>query len=64
MKKWPIVIALILAAAGCTFRLDFLGEDRMKEVVLLQSPAKEKILDIPLPVEYPVLRKRADHPEA
>lgn len=44
MKKWPIVIALILAAAGCTFRLDFLGEDRMKEVVLLQSPAKEKIL--------------------
>ncbi|MBN2408138.1 MAG: signal peptide peptidase SppA [Candidatus Aminicenantes bacterium] len=44
MKRWPIVMGLMLAAAGCTVRLDFLGEDRMREVVLLKSPAKEKIL--------------------
>jgi protease-4 len=43
-KKWPVVVGLILAAAGCTVRLDFLGEDRMQEVILLKSPAKEKIL--------------------
>jgi protease-4 len=52
-KKWPVVIGLILAAAGCTVRLDFLGEDRMQEVVLLKSPAKEKILvvDIDGPID-------------
>jgi protease-4 len=45
-KKWPIVIGLILVAAGCTVRLDFLGEDRMQEVVLIKSPAKDKVLVI------------------
>ncbi|MFZ2052889.1 MAG: signal peptide peptidase SppA [Candidatus Aminicenantales bacterium] len=47
-KTWPIIIGLILVASGCTVRLDFLGEDRMQEVVLLKSPAKEKILVIDL----------------
>jgi protease-4 len=45
-KKWPIVIGFVLAAAGCTVRLDFLGEDRMQEVVLIKSPAKDKVLVI------------------
>lgn len=45
-KHWPILVGFILAAAGCTFRVDFLGEDRMQEVVLLKSPAKEKVLVI------------------
>jgi protease-4 len=44
MKKWLIILGLILVGAGCTVRLDFLGEDKMQEVVLLKSPAKEKIL--------------------
>jgi protease-4 len=43
-KKWLIVLGFVLLTAGCTVRLDFLGEDRMKEVVLLKSPAKEKVL--------------------
>ena len=45
-RHWPILAGLILAAAGCTFRVDFLGEDRMQEVVLVKSPAKEKVLVI------------------
>jgi protease-4 len=44
MKKWLIVMGWILVAAGCTVRLDFLGEDRMREVVLLKSPVKDKVL--------------------
>jgi protease-4 len=45
MKRYgPIFLAILLAAAGCTFRFDVLGEDRMQEVVLLKSPAKEKVL--------------------
>ncbi len=43
-KEWLIAIGVILVAAGCTVRLDFLGEDRMQEVVLLKSRAKEKVL--------------------
>ncbi len=46
MRKGPIILGLILVAAGCTVRLDFLGEDRMQEVVLLKSPAREKVLVI------------------
>jgi len=41
---WAIVVGLALAASGCTFRVDFLGESRMQEVVLVKSPAKEKVL--------------------
>ncbi len=43
-KHWLWVCGLVLLAAGCTFRVDFLGEDRMQEVVLVKSPAKEKVL--------------------
>ncbi len=45
MKKWSVVLIAILLA-GCSVRLDFLGEDRLREVVLLKSPAKEKVLVI------------------
>lgn len=45
MKKYgPMLLVILLAAAGCTFRFDVLGEDKMQEVVLLKSPAKEKVL--------------------
>jgi protease-4 len=46
MKKWPLLIGMVLITAGCTFRVDFLGESRMQEVVLIKSPAKEKVLVI------------------
>jgi len=44
MNKWPLLAGMLLVAAGCTFRVDFLGEDRMQEVVLMKNPAKEKVL--------------------
>ena len=44
IKKWPLLVGMVLMAAGCTFRVDFLGEDRMQEVVLMKNPAKEKVL--------------------
>ena len=45
MKKyWLWMAGLVLLAGGCTFRVDFLGEDKMQEVVLMKSPAKEKVL--------------------
>jgi protease-4 len=43
-KHWLWMAGLAFFAAGCNFRLDFLGEDRMQEVVLVKSPAKEKVL--------------------
>jgi protease-4 len=43
-KHWPIPIVLVLAAAGCAVRVDFLGESRMQEVLLLKSTAREKVL--------------------
>jgi protease-4 len=43
-KYWPILVGIVLAAAGCSVRLDFLGESKMKEVLLMKSPAKEKVL--------------------
>jgi len=43
-KHWPILIVLVLAAAGCAVRVDFLGESRMQEVLLLKSTAREKVL--------------------
>ncbi len=45
MKKHVLIlIGLILLGGGCTFRVDFLGENRMEEVVLMKSEAKEKVL--------------------
>ena len=43
-KHWPILIVIVLAAAGCAVRVDFLGESRMQEVLLLKSTAREKVL--------------------
>jgi len=34
----------LLLAAGCLVNLDFLGRPELQEVVLVKSPAKEKIL--------------------
>jgi protease IV len=45
-KYWPILVGIVLAAAGCAVHLDFLGESKMKEVLLMKSPAKEKVLVI------------------
>ena len=45
-KHWLWMAGLVFLAAACTFRVDFLGEDRMQEVVLMKSPAKEKVLVI------------------
>lgn len=48
MKKFlpfaPILLLLTLAGCACHFHLDFLGKDKIKEVVLIKSKAKEKIL--------------------
>ena len=47
MKKFgPIFFGLILLAGGCTVRVDFLGENRLQEVALMKSRAKEKVLVI------------------
>jgi protease IV len=44
MKKHGLVLICLVLTAGCAVRLDFLGESKMKEVVLMKSPAKEKVL--------------------
>jgi len=47
---WVIVFIMVLVFSGCAthIHLDFMGKDRMKEVVLVKSKAKEKILVIDL----------------
>jgi protease-4 len=42
----PAVLAAALAACSPQIRLDLLGEDRLQEVVLLPSAAREKVLMI------------------
>ncbi len=47
MKKigiWLILSPIILSACSPHFHLDFLGKERMEEVVLIKSRVKEKIL--------------------
>lgn len=45
MKKLPyLIIILILFFNGCAWHLDLLGEKEIKEVVLVKSKAKDKIL--------------------
>lgn len=49
MKKavlWTPVLALALAACSPQIRIDLLGEDKLKEVVLQPGPAKDKVLMI------------------
>lgn len=45
-KNFVFALCLSFLLSGCAphFHLDFLGKDRMEEVVLLKSKAKEKIL--------------------
>ena len=47
---WVIVFIMVLVFSGCAthIHLDFMGKDRVKEVVLIKSKAKEKILVIDL----------------
>jgi protease-4 len=40
------LLAVILMTTACTFNIDFLGKEKMEEVVLVKSPAKDKILVI------------------
>ena len=45
MKKvMSLTVILILFLSSCTWNLDLLGEKKIKEVVLVKSRAKEKIL--------------------
>ncbi len=49
MKRFPVPIFLIIMAlAGCSpnIHLDFLGEEKLAEVTLIQSPATDKVLMI------------------
>jgi protease-4 len=41
---WLAVCPLLLSSCATHFHLDFLGKDKIEEVVLIQSPEKEKIL--------------------
>jgi protease IV len=45
-KKVFGLLAVLLLAAACSVNLDILGQPELKEVVLVKSPAKEKILVI------------------
>ncbi len=45
-KKVFGLLAVFFLAAGCSVNLDILGQPELKEVVLVKSPAKEKILVI------------------
>jgi protease-4 len=45
-KNLVLIISISLLLSGCAphIHLDFLGEEKVQEVVLIKSPAKEKIL--------------------
>ena len=45
-KKLIVIVSLVIWMFGCSpqVHLDFLGKDTLQEVVLIKSPAKEKIL--------------------
>jgi protease-4 len=45
-KLGSLLLAVMLITAGCTFNIDFLGKEKMEEVVLVKNPAKDKILVI------------------
>lgn len=45
-NRWIYSFLMIAAGAGCTFNIDFLGRENIAEVVLVKSPAKEKVLVI------------------
>jgi protease-4 len=41
-----LLLVVILITSACTFKIDFLGKENIEEVVLVKSPAKDKILVI------------------
>ena len=45
-KNLGLIILLTFLISGCAphFHLDFMGKERLEEVVLIKSPAKEKVL--------------------
>jgi protease-4 len=45
-KQFILIVSLIIFISGCAthFHLDFMGKDTLQEVILMKSPAKEKIL--------------------
>jgi protease-4 len=45
-KEFILIVSLIILISGCAphFHLDFMGKERLEEVVLIKSPAKEKVL--------------------
>jgi protease-4 len=45
-NRWIYLFLIIAAGAGCTFNIDFLGRENIEEVILVKSPAREKILVI------------------
>lgn len=42
--RWMFLYLILLLGSGCALNIDFLGRPNMEEVVLLKSPAREKIL--------------------
>jgi protease-4 len=47
MKKiriWLVFLPFIFSSCAAHFHLDFLGKDKIEEVVLIKSPVKEKVL--------------------
>jgi len=45
-KEFILIVSLIILISGCAphFHLDFMGKERLEEVILVKSPAKEKVL--------------------
>ena len=45
-KEFILIVSLIILISGCAphFHLDFMGKERLEEVILIKSPAKEKVL--------------------
>jgi len=43
-KKASVLMAALLLTAGCSVNFDILGKPELQEVILVKSPAKEKIL--------------------
>jgi protease-4 len=41
-----LLLVVTLITAACTFNIDFLGKEKIEEVILVKSPAKEKVLVI------------------
>ncbi len=45
-QKAIVLLAVVFLAAGCSVNLDILGQPKLREVVLVKNPAKDKVLVI------------------